>query len=55
MPVVPSVGVSVRVIAGDRCGCQGTLVGLAGADGVVQIGKMSYETVSMSKLIVIAM
>merc|ERR1719362_383806 len=35
LPATPTVGSSVRVVGGDRTGCIGTLVGLAGADGVV--------------------
>jgi len=54
LPCTPTVGSSVRVVGGDRTGCIGTLVGLAGADGVVQIGKMSYETVPMSHLAVLS-
>eukprot|EP00928_Gymnodinium_smaydae_P065149 TRINITY_DN4832_c0_g1_i2.p1 TRINITY_DN4832_c0_g1~~TRINITY_DN4832_c0_g1_i2.p1 ORF type:complete len:1050 (+),score=202.78 TRINITY_DN4832_c0_g1_i2:229-3378(+) len=54
LPVAPTVGATVQVVAGDRKGCRGTLVGLAGTEGVVQIGKMSYETLSMSFLTVMA-
>jgi len=54
LPVVPTVGAMVKVVAGDRLGCHGTMVGLAGSEGVVQIGKMSYETVPMSQLAVLA-
>eukprot|EP00927_Polykrikos_kofoidii_P078950 TRINITY_DN75751_c0_g1_i1.p1 TRINITY_DN75751_c0_g1~~TRINITY_DN75751_c0_g1_i1.p1 ORF type:complete len:1128 (+),score=222.03 TRINITY_DN75751_c0_g1_i1:61-3384(+) len=54
IPVAPAVGACVRVIGGDRSGCCGQLVGLAGrAAGVVQINKMSYETLPMSQLVVI--
>merc|ERR1711924_484858 len=54
LPAAPEVGATVKVVGGDRTGCQGTLVGLAGSDGVVQIGKMSYETLPMSMLVVLA-
>eukprot|EP00411_Alexandrium_monilatum_P121918 CAMPEP_0175655150 /NCGR_PEP_ID=MMETSP0097-20121207/11752_1 /TAXON_ID=311494 /ORGANISM="Alexandrium monilatum, Strain CCMP3105" /LENGTH=1000 /DNA_ID=CAMNT_0016961197 /DNA_START=1 /DNA_END=3002 /DNA_ORIENTATION=- len=54
LPVSPRVGADVRVVAGERCGCQGKLVGLAGADGVVQIAGMSYETLPMGQLAVLA-
>ncbi|CAL1141398.1 unnamed protein product [Cladocopium goreaui] len=38
IPVVPEIGSSVKVVAGDRIGCTGKLVGLAGPEAVVQIG-----------------
>lgn len=53
-PVEPKVGNTVKVVAGARSGCTGTLVGLAGADGVVQIGTMSYETLPMKHMAVVA-
>lgn len=54
LPVTPAVGANVKVVAGDRSGCYGMLVGLAGGQGVVQIGKMSYETMPMNQLAVLA-
>jgi len=54
LPVIPKVGANVKVVAGDRSGCHGTLVGLAGPKGVVQIGGLSYETLPMSQLVVVA-
>merc|ERR1719291_94111 len=54
LPVAPKVGATVRVIDGDWNSCTGTLVGLAGAKGVVQIGKMSYQTLPMAQLAVLA-
>eukprot|EP00811_Abedinium_folium_P032672 NODE_569_length_2922_cov_6.441145.p1 GENE.NODE_569_length_2922_cov_6.441145~~NODE_569_length_2922_cov_6.441145.p1 ORF type:complete len:723 (+),score=216.88 NODE_569_length_2922_cov_6.441145:713-2881(+) len=53
LPVVPKVGATVKVVEGGRAGCFGTLVGLVGTDGVVQIGKMSYETLPMSYLVTV--
>ena len=54
LPVAPKVGNTVRVVAGDSCGCTGALVGFAGAEGVVRIGTMSYQTLTMAQLAVIA-
>jgi len=54
LPVAPQVGASVKVVAGRSSGLQGTLVGLAGDKGVVQIGKIQYETLPMSHLAVTA-
>eukprot|EP00930_Biecheleria_cincta_P100484 TRINITY_DN92119_c0_g1_i1.p1 TRINITY_DN92119_c0_g1~~TRINITY_DN92119_c0_g1_i1.p1 ORF type:complete len:1012 (+),score=235.42 TRINITY_DN92119_c0_g1_i1:57-3038(+) len=54
LPESPAVGKSVKVVGGDRTGCMGKLVGLAGSEGVVQIGGMSYVTLPMSQLAVIA-
>lgn len=52
LPAAPTIGCNIQVIGGDRRGCFGILVGLAGQEGVVQIGKMSYETLPMSDLVV---
>eukprot|EP00931_Biecheleriopsis_adriatica_P026252 TRINITY_DN15995_c0_g2_i1.p1 TRINITY_DN15995_c0_g2~~TRINITY_DN15995_c0_g2_i1.p1 ORF type:complete len:1007 (-),score=272.94 TRINITY_DN15995_c0_g2_i1:63-2756(-) len=54
LPVAPEVGQSVKVVGGDRTGCMGKLVGLAGAEGVVQIGGMQYVTLPMGQLAVLA-
>lgn len=54
MPVAPQVGASVKVVAGKSSGLVGNLVGLAGDKGVVQIGKIQYETLPMSHLAVTA-
>jgi len=54
VPVAPTVGATVKVLVGDRQGCLGELVGLAGDKGVVQIGRMFYETLPMSHLVVMA-
>eukprot|EP00403_Amphidinium_massartii_P040756 CAMPEP_0178435790 /NCGR_PEP_ID=MMETSP0689_2-20121128/34110_1 /TAXON_ID=160604 /ORGANISM="Amphidinium massartii, Strain CS-259" /LENGTH=1037 /DNA_ID=CAMNT_0020057875 /DNA_START=36 /DNA_END=3146 /DNA_ORIENTATION=- len=42
LPLPPEVGNMVKVVEGPRSGCYGTLTGLAGSDGIVQIGKMSF-------------
>jgi len=54
LPVEPQAGSSVKVVGGDRTGCFGKLVGLAGSEGVVQIGGMSYVTLPMSQIAVLA-
>lgn len=54
VPVLPTVGTTVKVVGGDRTGCYGTLVGLAGVQGVVQLNKMSYETLPMSQLVAVS-
>lgn len=54
MPKTPTAGAVVKVVGGDRTGCHGTMVGLAGGQGVVQIGKMSYETLPMNQIAVLA-
>lgn len=54
IPVAPQVGASVKVVSGNRNGCFGSLVGLAGQNGVVQIGTLNYETLPMSHLVVLA-
>eukprot|EP00435_Cladocopium_sp_Y103_P063298 s367_g24.t2 len=55
IPVAPEIGSSVKVVAGDRIGCTGKLVGLAGPEAVVQIGGMCYETLPMGQIAVVAM
>merc|ERR1712048_301316 len=52
LPMTPKVGATVKVVAGDRCGCHGTLVGLAGAEAVVQF-PMFAVTLPMSELAVL--
>lgn len=55
IPVTPKVGASVKVVSGNRSGCQGTLVGLAGtSQGVVQIGSLNYDTMPLNQLVVLA-
>jgi len=54
LPVEPQPGSSVKVVGGERTGCFGKLVGLAGSEGVVQIGGMSYVTLPMSQIAVLA-
>ncbi|CAE7362611.1 unnamed protein product [Symbiodinium natans] len=54
IPVAPDIGRSVKVVAGDRTGVIGKLVGLAGAEAVVQIGGMCYETLPMTQIAVVS-
>jgi len=54
IPVAPEVGLCVKVVGGDRIGCIGKLVGLAGSEAVVQIGGMCYETLPMGQIAVVA-
>ncbi|CAK9000479.1 unnamed protein product [Durusdinium trenchii] len=54
VPVAPEIGLCVKVVSGDRIGCTGKLVGLAGAEAVVQIGGMCYETLPMGQIAVVA-
>ncbi|CAE7737245.1 unnamed protein product, partial [Symbiodinium pilosum] len=54
IPVAPEVGRSVKVVAGDRTGIIGKLVGLAGAEAVLQIAGMCYETLPMTQIAVVS-
>eukprot|EP00439_Symbiodinium_sp_Y106_P022806 s3970_g2.t2 len=54
LPVAPEIGRSVKVVAGDRTGIIGKLVGLAGTEAVVQIGGMCYETLPMTQIAVVS-
>merc|ERR1712054_277862 len=54
IPVAPQVGASVKVVSGNKSGCFGTLVGLAGTNGVVQIGSLNYDTLPLNQLVVLA-
>merc|ERR1712139_16688 len=49
VPIAPEVGSSVQVVGGNRKGCHGKLVGLAGASGIVQIGSLNYETLPLNQ------
>merc|ERR1711865_221754 len=54
LPVAPTVGCQVKVVAGNHSGRHGTLIGFAGNNASVQMGPLNYETLPKSHVAMLA-